>query len=402
VATRDLVPLMARRKARRKPKAMATMGEPQAMEPLISMFQGLDDPRVERTKSYPLEEILFLVLSAVVSGVNFLTEVEEFGNAKLDWFRTILPYENGIPSHDTIGRVLGMLDPDALEAMFAAWMASAARRVKGVVAIDGKTLRRAIARGEDRAFVHMVSAFASANSLVLGQVKTGEKSNEITAIPRLLQLLHLEGAIVTIDAEGCQEAIANEIHERGGYFVLAVKSNQPTLFEDIAIAFHDVDIAGKQEFASQFETEEVGHGRGEYRCCQTLPADDALTHKEKWKHVRTMIRVTSERRGVGEPTTNERVFVSSIEGLDAQAALSLTRNHWSIENNLHWVLDVSFREDECRVYAANAAENLVVVRHIALNLLRSVDGLRGGIASKRKQAGWSDDVRARVLCASPE
>lgn len=378
------------------------MGEPQAVEPLISMFQSLEDPRVDRTKDYPLEEILFLVLSAVVSGVNFLTEVEKFGNAKLEWFRTILPYENGIPSHDTIGRVLGMLDPDALETMFASWMASIAGSIEGVVAVDGKTLRRAIARGEDRAFVHMVSAFASANSLVLGQVKTGEKSNEITAIPRLLALLHLEGAIVTIDAEGCQEAIANKIHERGGDFVLTVKSNQPTLLEDIAIAFHEVDIAGKQAFASQFETEEVGHGRGEYRCCQTLAAADALTHKEKWKHVRTLIRVTSERRGVGEPTTNERVFVSSIEKLDAERALALTRAHWSIENKLHWNLDVSFREDECRVYAANAAENLVVIRHIALNLLRSVQGLSGGIASKRKQAGWSDDVRARVLCASPE
>lgn len=378
------------------------MGEPQPMEPLISMFRSLEDPRVDRTKDYPLEEILFLVLSAVVSGVNFLTEIEKFGSAKLEWFRTILPYENGIPSHDTIGRVLGMLDPDALETMFASWTASIAECIEGVVAVDGKTLRRAIARGEDRAFVHMVSAFASANSLVLGQVKTAEKSNEITAIPRLLELLHLEGAIVTIDAEGCQEAIAIEIHERGGDFVLAVKGNQPTLFEDIAIAFHEVDIAGKQEFASQFETEEVGHGRGEYRCCQTLDVGDALTHKEKWKHVRTLIRVTSERRGVGEPTTNERVFVSSIEGLDAQRALSLTRAHWSIENKLHWNLDVSFREDECRVYAANAAENLVVIRHIALNLLRSVQGLSGGIASKRNQAAWTDDVRARVLCASPK
>jgi hypothetical protein len=150
------------------------------------------------------------------------------------------------------------------------------------------------------------------------------------------------------------------------------------------------------------------HARGQihalpgWRLHQTLAAKDSLTHKEKWKHVRTLIRVISERRGVGEPTTNERVFMTSIDGLDAQTALSLTRAHWSIENNLHWVLDVSFREDECRVYAANAAENLVVVRHIALNLLRSVNGLRGGIASKRKQAGWSDDVRARVLCASPE
>ena len=395
---RDLVPSMARR----KPKAKATMGEAQTMEPLVAMFQTIGDPRIDRTKDFSLEEVLFLVLSAVVSGVNFLTEIEKFGNAKLEWLRTILPYKNGIPSHDTIGRVLGMLDPDELERMFVAWMASVAKNMEGVVAIDGKTLRRAIARGENRALVHMVSAFASANSLVLGQVKTAEKSNEITAIPRLLELLHLQGAIVTIDAAGCQETIANKIRERGGDFVLAVKNNQPTLFEDLSIAFHDADNVGDGAFASQFETEEVGHGRGEYRLCQTLAVGDALTHDEKWEHVRTLIRVTSERRLGDEPTMNERVFVSSLEGLNAERALSLVRAHWSIENNLHWNLDVSFREDECRVYAANAAENLVVLRHIALNLLRSVKGLTGGVASKRNQAAWTDDVRVRVLCASPE
>jgi hypothetical protein len=180
-----------------------------------------------------LAEVLFLVLSAVVSGVNFLTEVEKFGQAKIEWLQSILPYKNGIPSHDTIGRVLGMLDPDELERMFVSWTAAVAEQVDGVVAIDGKAVRRAIARGNKRSFVHMVSAFTSANSLVLGQVKVDEKSNEITAIPRLLKLLQLKGAIVTIDAAGCQETIANEIVERGGQFVLAVKNNQRTLFEDV-------------------------------------------------------------------------------------------------------------------------------------------------------------------------
>ncbi len=377
------------------------MGEPQTADALISLFQRLDDPRIDRTKGYPLEEILFLVLSAVVSGVNFLTEIEKFGNAKLGWFRSVLPYKNGIPSHDTIGRVLGMLDAGALEILFASWTASIAKAVEGVVAIDGKTLRRAVGRGGKRSVIHMVSAFASANSLVLGQVKTAEKSNEITAIPRLLELLHLKGAIVTIDAAGCQTAIVNKIVERGGDFVIAVKNNQPTLFEDIDIAFHDVDIAGRKEFAAQFETEEVGHGRGEHRLCQTLDVSDSLTHEDKWKDVKTLIRVTSDRTIDGVRTTHTRLFMSSIGKQSAEHALACTRAHWSIENNLHWNLDVSFREDECRVYAANAAENLVVFRHIALNLLRSVKSVTGSIASKRNQAAWTDTARTAVLCAGP-
>ncbi|MCP4732378.1 MAG: ISAs1 family transposase [Roseibacillus sp.] len=387
--------------ARRKPKAKATMGEAQSMESLISLFEGLEDPRVERTRDYSLAEILFLVLSAVISGVNFLTEVEKFGEAKIEWLRSILPYENGVPSHDTIGRVLGMLDPDELERMFVSWTTAVAEQVDGVVAIDGKAVRRAIARGNKRSFVHMVSAFMSANSLVIGQVKVDEKSNEITAIPRLLKLLHLQGAIVTIDAAGCQETIANEIVERGGQFVLAVKNNQRTLFEDVDIAFHDVDIRGKQAFASQTETEELSHGRGEYRRCEVLHADEHLTHRDKWPHIKTLVRVTSERRGVRqELEAHTRLFVSSIEGLNAAEALRITRAHWSVENKLHWILDVAFREDECRVYAANAAENLVVFRHIALNLLRSVKSLSGGIASKRNQAAWTDSAREAVLSAS--
>ncbi len=386
---------------RRKVKAKATMGEPQSMESLVSLFEGLTDPRVDRTRAFPLAEILLLLLAATVSGVNFLTSVEKFGKSQLDWFRTLLPYENGIPSHDTLGRVLGMLDPDELEKMFVAWVTATAAAVDGVVAIDGKTVRRAIGRGETRSFVHMVSAFADANSLVLGQVKIGEKSNEITAIPRLLDVLVLKGAIVTIDAAGCQENIANQIVERGGDFVLAVKNNQRTLFEDIDIAFHDVDIAGKGEFMSQHETEAVAHGRGEYRRCETLDVGDVLSHAKKWPHVKTIIRVTTERRGRDPKVeAHTRLYISSLDKLDAAKALAITRAHWCVENKLHWVLDVAFREDESRVYAANAAENLVVVRHIALNLIRSVGGVDGGVRSTREQAAWDPSIREKVLSAS--
>jgi predicted transposase YbfD/YdcC len=387
--------------AKRKPKAKATMGETQTMESLLALFQMLPDPRVERTKAYPLDEVLFLVLSAVVSGVNFVTEIEEFGNAKLDWFRSILPFENGIPSHDTIGRILGILDPDALELMFISWMSSASKSVEGVIAIDGKALRRAISREATPSFIHMVSAFASKNAMVLAQVKAKEKSNEITAIPKLLDLLYLKGATVTIDAAGCQNAITDKIIERGGDFVIAVKKNQPTLFDDIKRSFDAVKLPGKQGFASEHSTKEKGHGREEKRKCETLDAQGLISDEKKWPHIKTFIRVTSERSVKGETSIHTRYFMSSIASQKAQEALQVTREHWHIENKLHWNLDVSFREDECRVYAANAAENLVVVRHMALNLLRSVKNVRGGIASRRNKAAWTDDVRAKILLASP-
>ena len=387
--------------ARRKPQALKTMGEPERVESLVELFKELEDPRVDRTKDYPLEEILFLVLAAVVSGVNHITEIELFGNTKLEWLRTILPYKNGIPSHDTIGRVLGRLDPDALEAMFVRWMKGAAAAVKGLVAIDGKTARGALRRGEDRSFVHMVSAFCTANGLVYGQVKVDEKSNEITAIPQLLDLLFIEGALVTIDALGCQTAIVDKVVERGGDFLIAVKRNQETLHEDLDMAFHDVDIRGGEGFASSDETEALAHGRGEWRRCDVLRAEGHIRHRDKWKHVHSIVRVQSERRltKTAEPQTLSRYYISSRRDLDAKQALRATREHWAIENRLHWQLDVAFREDQCRVYAENAAENLIVVRHIALNLLRSVKGLPGGIQARRGQAAWSDDARLKVLHA---
>lgn len=380
------------------------MGEPETVESLLPLFELVEDPRMDRTKGYPLSEILFLVLSAVVSGVNFLTEIEKFGEAKLDWFRKFMPYENGIPSHDTIGRVLGLIDPDALERMFQAWMEAAASAMEDVIAVDGKTLRGAIKRGNDRSFVHMVSAFASTNAVVLGQVRTSEKSNEISAIPQLLETLHLKGNVVTIDAIGCQTRIARQIAQAGGDFVIAVKDNQPTLHADVIDAFREVDSAETGAFHSQCVVEgKKAHGREERRECHILRAQDLLEQPDKWTDVKSLVRVVA-RRTVGnkESEVSERYFISSISELSADRALAITRAHWAIENQLHWSLDVAFREDDCRIYAENAAENLVVVRHVALNMLRSVQGLSGGIASKRNQAAWTDEVRERVLCARPK
>ena len=365
------------------------MGEPETVASLLPLFELVEDPRVDRTKAYPLSEILFLVVSAVVSGVNLLTDVEKFGQAKLDWLRKFLPYDNGIPSHDTIGRVLGLVEPDALERMFQRWMEATASVTDGVIAIDGQTLRGAIERGNSRSFIHMVSAFASANAVVLGQVRANEKSIEISAIPDLLETLHLKGNVVTIDAFGCQSRIARQIVQAGGDFLIAVKGNQPTLHADIIAAFREVDGADAELFHSQCVVDDKkAHRRKERRECQTLKASNLLEEPDKWPDVKSLIRAIAQRTvGDQESEVSERYFISSIANLSAERALAITRAHWRIENQLHWSLDVAFCEDDCRIYAENAAENLVVIRHIALNMLRSVQGLSGGISSKRNQAG---------------
>ena len=375
------------------------MGAPESMESLLALFREVSDPRKDRTKYYPLEEVLFLVLCAMISGVNHMTEIARFGEAKLDWLRTILPYANGTPSHDTIGRILGQLDPDQLEVMFRRWMTNVAATLEGVVAVDGKTLRRAIRRGEKQSFVHMVSAFCVANGLVYGQLKSEGKSNEIATIPKLLQHLWLKEAIVTVDAIGCQEKIVKQIVDQDGDFVICVKRNQQTLRKDLETAFHDVDEGPKNPRVSSHETEKVEHGRGEWRRCEIMSANQVLTHKQKWESVRTLIRIRYERIVSGKKQLEQRYYISSIEDLGAARALELTRSHWAIENRLHWNLDVSFREDECRVYAKNAAENLVVIRHIALNLIRAAKFIQGGVTSRRMQSAYSDSVREKVLCA---
>ena len=367
---------------------------------IMAYFSAVPDPRIERSRLHPLPSILVLSLLAVICGADSFVAIEQFGKGKEGWLRTFLDLPNGIPSHDTLGRVFAMLDPKALTEAFRGWMADVTKLTNGgVVAIDGKTLRRSF-REPGIGFVHMVSAWSAQNRVVLAQVKTEEKSNEITAIPRLLKLLAIQGCTVTIDAMGCQKDIAKEIVDGGAEYLLAVKDNQPTLAADIAAVFEearqDPEALARMRF---HETREKGHGRTEVRRCWTTSALDHITQRDQWERLSTLVLVESERTVNGKTTLEHRHYISSQSFLSPEQALEHSRSHWGIENGLHWVLDIAFREDECRVRAGNAAENLAVMRHLALNMLKAVKGTKVGIQNRRLRAGWDHDFLFQVLGA---
>jgi predicted transposase YbfD/YdcC len=367
----------------------------------VELFKEIEDPRVERTRLHPLSSILLLCLCGVISGADTVVEIEEYGTSKLDFLQTMLPFPHGIPSHDTIGRVLAKLNPIKLEQLFAHWMSAAAELCKGeVVAIDGKTLRRAWDKHSGGEFVHMVSAWASANRMVLGQVRTDSKSNEISAIPHLLELLSIRGAIVTIDAIGCQTKIAEQIVDQGADYLLAVKENQPQLLKAVRESFESLDPRKTGKRASFCETQEYGHGRSEIRRCSVGAAKSTAQLPEQWSSVASIVRIEAERTdGTKAVQESTRYYVSS-RVLSAKEALASARAHWSVENGLHWVLDVAFREDDSRARAENAAENFAVIRHIALNLLRASTTKRIGIKVRRFKAACSDAFLAQVLCGT--
>lgn len=371
---------------------------------IVEYFASVPDPRIQRSQRHQLTSVLVLSLCAVVCGADSFVAIEHFGRARVDWLKTFLNLPNGIPSHDTIGRVFAMLDPKALEEAFRRWVEAVAKLTKGeVVAIDGKTLRRSFHGANRTAFVHMVSAWASGNRMVLGQVKTEDKSNEITAIPRLLELLRIEGCLVTIDAMGCQKDIAAKVVDRGADYMLGVKDNQPTLAATISGIFEealrDPDFPTA---ANHHTTFEKGHGRTETRRCWTLEVDTELgVPFDGWTNVKGIVLVERERT-IGAKTSIERgYYITSRPNMSAEAALAATRAHWAIENELHWVLDVAFREDDCRVRSGYAAENFAVIRHIAVNLLKAVpgglDGKKLGVKNKRLLAGWHNGFLLRVL-----
>jgi predicted transposase YbfD/YdcC len=371
------------------------------MEPasLLEYFAAIPDPRIERSRLHPLQSILTLVLLAVICGADSFVGVEEFGLGKEAWLRTFLDLPHGIPSHDTIGRVFAMLNPQTLAEAFRGWMAAVAGLCHGLVALDGKTLRRSF-RQPGVGFIHMVSAWSAQNRVVLGQVKTEEKSNEITAIPRLLELLNLRGCRVSIDAMGCQKDIAAKIVEGGADYLLAVKDNQPTLAAELAGVFaearRDPQVLASMDFAT---TRDKGHGRMEERRCWTTNLVDRVSQREQWKELHTLVLIESERTVSGKTTLEQRYYISSMPVLSAKAAMSDVRSHWGIENGLHWVLDVAFREDECRVRAGHAGENFAVVRHLAINLLKSVKGSKVGIQNRRLRAAIDESFLLRVLSA---
>jgi predicted transposase YbfD/YdcC len=366
---------------------------------ITAHFKDLEDPRIDRTKRHRLSDIITIALCAVICGADSWVEVQKFGSAKLGWLRRRLELPNGIPSHDTFGRVFRLIDPQKFQDCFLAWIRGVSDTTEGrLIPIDGKTVRRSSDTAVGKSPLHLVSAWAAANHLLLGQVAVGDKTNEITAIPQLLDLLDLEGAIVSIDAMGCQKEIARKIVDGGGDYVLAVKANQDTLRDDVMAYIGeclDKDFAGVK--VSTYTTAEAGHGRREERYVIAVPVPEGFRNRELWAGLESLCLVTRTRE-VGEQVEGPEAFyyISSLKA-NAKKLGAAVRGHWGIENGLHWVLDMSFREDESRVRKDHAPANLGLLRRLALSLLKRAKGVKGGVHAKRLQAGWDEKVLEEIM-----
>jgi predicted transposase YbfD/YdcC len=363
-------------------------------------FGDLTDPRIDRTKLHKLLDILVIAICAVIAGADNWEDIADFGQAKIDWFKTFLELPNGIPSHDTFNRVFARLDSKQFQDGFMRWISAVSEIIGGqVIAIDGKVLRRSHECGIGKAAIDMVSAWASANRLVLGQVKVDDKSNEITAIPQLLKALEVSGCIVTIDAIGCQTEIAETIIAKQADYVLSLKENQGHLFEDVQLLFEDLEKSRYKAYTFDYaKTVNKDHGRLEIRECWTISDAEVLRHLrgfENWKNLSTVSRIRAQRLMGEESSCEDRYHIASITG--AKRVLWAVRSHWGIENGLHWTLDIAFDEDRCRVRKDNGPENFAVLRHMALNLLKQEKTCKRGIKGKRLLAAWKEDYLLKVL-----
>jgi predicted transposase YbfD/YdcC len=371
--------------------------EKNATSALLDHLSTVPDPRIARHRWHKLSDILVIAICAVLCGAGSYPAIADFGYEREEWLRQFLELPEGIPSHDTFNRVLQLLDPEAFQACFLRWMQAVAEVTVGeVVAIDGKVLRRSFAKGTGKQAIHMVSAWASENGVVLGQRKVDTKSNEITAIPALLDLLLLKGCIVTIDAMGCQRAIAEKIVAQGADYVLALKGNQPTLEQAVESFFVAGPEAESHRIQSDYyEQTERGHGREETRRAWISADVSAELHAAAWPGLQSVGMVEATRTAGSQTSLEQRFYLSSLPP-DAEPFAQAVRKHWGVENQLHWSLDVTFREDQSRLRTGHGAENFAVVRHIALNLLRQEPSTKS-LPRKRLACALNPDYLLKVL-----
>lgn len=370
------------------------------LEEIETHFAGVRDPRQPGKIDHPLINILFITICGVLCGADDWVAIATFGQSQQNWLSKYLDLENGIPSHDTLGRTFAVIKGQEFQQGFLNWMSSVSQLIEGVVAVDGKKLRRSHDKGIGKEAIHMVSAWGVANGLVLGQRKVDEKSNEITAIPQLLEALDLKDCIVTIDAIGCQRDIAQQIVDQEGDYVLSLKGNQGQLHKDVAEMFDYFAEIAFQEIAHDYhKTVNKGHGRLEVRECWVFePAawSDYFRTLDKWAGLQAVAMIRSQRQEAEKVTTETRYFITSLTA-QAERILSTARHHWGIENGLHWVLDIAFNEDQSRVRQGHAAENLAVIRHLVLNLLSQEKSLKVGKKNKRLRCAWDVEYREKVL-----
>lgn len=362
----------------------------------LDHFRSLPDPRQRGKVIYPLDEVLLLCLLAVLAGADSFVEIARFGVKKLDLLRRFRPFADGTPSHDQVGDLFAALDAEKFQQCFVAWVADLTGVPSGVVAIDGKTSRRSHQKKNGKAAIHMVSAFAARQRLVLGQVKVNEKSNEIVAIPKLLEMMAIEGAIVTIDAMGCQRDIAKKIIEKKADYVLALKGNQGSLHDDVKLFVAEQKDRGFQDTKiSRHQTVDGDHGRIETRTTTVIHDVAWLQEHHNWPGLKSVVMVESIRE-IGEKTEVETRFYITSLVLTAMQLAGIIRSHWSVENSLHWVMDMIFRDDECRIRTDHAPANFTTIKHMALNLIRRAPG-KDSLRVRRKVAAWDDDFLASLI-----
>jgi len=365
---------------------------------LLDHFATLTDPRIDRTKEHKLIDILTIAICGMISGADNWVAMEQYGNAKQEWLKQFLELPNGIPSHDTIARVFARVDPKEFEQCFCDWVKTISELIPGeIISIDGKTVKHSGSKSRGKKAIHIVNAWATEQRLVLGQVKVKNKSNEITAIPELIKVLELSGCLITIDAMGTQTKIAQLIQEQGADYCLALKENQPNLFQEVINLFDQAEGIDWSGVEHDFHrTINKGHGRIEIRRHWTMPVTKLFFDEQKWVGLQSVGLVESVRKIGTETTTNKRYYLNSFSS-NAQLLAHAVRRHWGVENNVHWLLDVAFREDDCPVHSDYAPENLSQLRKMSLNLLSREKTAKIGVANKRLKAAWDNNYLAKVL-----